>query len=47
MTPLVQTINPLQHSTAVVVSLDGDFACCENCKSEFVKQRDHFFNILA
>ena len=26
---------------------DGDFVCDANCKREFEKQREHFFNEIA
>ena len=39
--------NPLDSISAVVVTVDGDFACSEECKREWEKQRDYFLeNIL-
>lgn len=34
---------PSDSLFAVVVSIDGDMACCPECKREYEKQRDHFF----
>ena len=31
----------------VCVTVDGDFACDEHCKAEYVKQRDHFLAVTA
>ena len=29
------------------VTADGDFACDEQCKSEYEKQRDYFFSVTC
>lgn len=34
--------NPLNSICAIVVNLDGDFACDENCKQEHEKQKNVF-----
>lgn len=36
--------DPMKSMNAAVVNIDGDFACCLECKREYEKQRDHFFN---
>lgn len=36
--------DPMSSLNAICVSVDGDFACCEECKKEYEKQRDRFFN---
>jgi len=28
----------------VLVTIDGDFACCSACAKEWEQQRDHFMN---
>jgi len=28
----------------VLISVDGDFVCDDNCKKEFEEQKDDFFN---
>jgi len=28
----------------VLANTDGDFACCEQCYQEYIKQRNEFFN---
>jgi hypothetical protein len=39
--------NPSTSPTAVIVSTDGDMACCPECKREYERQMDHFCtNIL-
>lgn len=30
---------------AVLVSCDGDFACCQKCADEYRKQMDHFCSV--
>jgi len=35
--------DPLNTIGSVVVSIDGDLACCKMCEIEYKKQRDHFF----
>jgi hypothetical protein len=30
----------------VLVSADGDFACCQTCADEFYRQRDNFFDTI-
>ena len=30
---------------AVLVSCDGDFACCQSCADEFHKQVNHFCSV--
>ena len=37
--------DPLKSSSAKVVTIDGDLACCITCKQEYEKQRDHFLNV--
>lgn len=32
---------------AVVVSVDGDFACSPACKQEYEKQKKHFFDNIV
>jgi hypothetical protein len=32
--------DPMKSTNAVLVSTDGDFACCEECKKEFLKEMD-------
>ena len=39
--------NALNSIDAVLVTTDGDFACCEACAREYRKQRDHFFNTIV
>jgi len=29
----------------VLMSGDGDFACCQKCADEYKKQRDHFCSV--
>lgn len=36
--------DPDASINCVVVTIDGDLACDEECKREYEKQRDHFFN---
>lgn len=35
--------DPTKSITMVVATIDGDLACCPECKEEFEKQRDEFF----
>lgn len=39
--------DPLDSLRAVLVSIDGDFACCPECKAEYEKQRDAFYRDIA
>ena len=36
--------NSTDTLTRVLMTWDGDFACCQACADEYIKQRDHFFN---
>lgn len=36
--------DPLNSSTKVVVSIDGDMACSPECAEEFNAQMNHFFS---
>lgn len=38
--------NPIDSLHCKVVSIDGDLACNEECKREYEKQKDHFFNVI-
>ena len=31
----------------VLLTIDGDFACDDNCKVAYEKERDHFFNYIC
>lgn len=35
--------NALNSINAVLVNVDGDFACCPKCKEEYEKQKEEFF----
>ena len=37
---------PIPEYGAVVVNMDGDFACSPECFEEYKKQRDHFLNVI-
>ncbi len=39
--------NPLNSSERICVTCDGDFVCNEECKIEYIKQRDMFFNNIG
>ncbi len=39
--------NALDNIDAILVNVDGDFACNEHCNSEYEKQRAHFFNTIC
>jgi hypothetical protein len=39
--------DPDKSIDSVVVNCDGDLACDENCKKEYEKQRDTFFNNIG
>ena len=39
--------DPTKSITVVVATLDGDLACCPECKEEFEKQRDLFFDNIC
>ena len=36
--------DPQDSLDMVVVTIDGDMACCPACKREYENQRDHFLN---
>ena len=38
--------NETNDCAAVVVNIDGDQACCQECSDEYEKQRDHFMNVV-
>lgn len=38
---------PSDSLYAVAVSMDGDMACCPECKREYEKQRNYFLNIVV
>lgn len=31
----------------VLLTCDGDFACCQSCADEYQKQKDYFFNVTV
>ena len=39
--------DPLKSMWSVIVSVDGDMACCPSCKTEYEKQKAHFFNVTV
>jgi len=39
--------DPFDKPNAIVVSIDGDFACDEKCKAEYEKQKKHFFDVTC
>jgi len=38
--------DPLKSMGAVVVSIDGDMCCSQECRSEYERQRDHFCRVV-
>jgi len=38
--------DPLNSRHAVIVSIDGDMACCRACAVEHEKQQRHFFEVV-
>ena len=39
--------DPLNSFRCVVVSIDGDLACCPECKKAYEQQRDHFYKHIT
>ena len=39
--------DPLKSMDCIIVTCDGDMACCSNCKNEYEKQRNHFFDNIG
>jgi hypothetical protein len=39
--------NPLNSMKSVIVNIDGDMACCEECKKEYKKQRNYFLDNIG
>jgi hypothetical protein len=39
--------NPMDSMDAISVNIDGDFACNEDCKKEYEKQRNEFFENIG
>jgi hypothetical protein len=37
--------DPYMGAGVIIVTQDGDAACCAACKVAYEKQRDHFFNV--
>ena len=40
-------VDPSSSIDAVVVTIDGDMACCPRCKMEYERQRNEFFNNIG
>jgi hypothetical protein len=36
--------DPLNSMNAVIVSIDGDMACCPECKRKYESQKRHFLD---
>ena len=36
--------DPVKSLYSIVVSIDGDLACCEECYQEYERQKSKFFN---
>jgi len=43
----VQCKQPLKEWDMHMVNADGDFACSIECKKEYEKERDRFFNEIV
>lgn len=41
------TKDPFNSINAIVVSIDGDFACSPECKAAYERQKDHFYKHIA
>ena len=37
----------LQSPDRIYINCDGDAVCCKKCEAEYIKQRDHFFNVIV
>jgi hypothetical protein len=40
-------VDPLESISPIVVTIDGDMACCKQCKEQYEKQKNHFFNVIV
>jgi len=39
--------DPLNSLKAVIVNIDGDMACCPECRDEYEKQKQYFFDHIV
>lgn len=39
--------DPTNSMNTVIINIDGDLACCPECKTKYEEQRDNFFNNIV